>query len=262
MTEASTELDFSNVGRNDPCPCGSGKKFKKCHYKTVQVQKEAQKQQVSLGSFVRPGQYPFQWLKGVQMLVNRRDWAVLHEVFEEGSPAHQTFPDVAAFVEQARSSSDIAPTSGSDYKVRRFHTVDEFAFIMGVRNTEDRRVKDATFEVLALRNTPAGFRITHMERVDVPKTDDMEDPLFESFSCYKEIYEAVKVRKHPRPVVRRYNPETGEMELPTGVADTSGAVAADGAMIEVAANDIAAEDDVAPTAPVVSLGKPGEPAND
>lgn len=21
----------SKVGRNDPCPCGSGKKFKKCH---------------------------------------------------------------------------------------------------------------------------------------------------------------------------------------------------------------------------------------
>ncbi|HET8771574.1 MAG TPA: preprotein translocase subunit SecA, partial [Gemmatimonadaceae bacterium] len=24
-------LDFTGVGRNDPCPCGSGKKFKKCH---------------------------------------------------------------------------------------------------------------------------------------------------------------------------------------------------------------------------------------
>ena len=23
--------DWSSVGRNDPCPCGSGKKFKKCH---------------------------------------------------------------------------------------------------------------------------------------------------------------------------------------------------------------------------------------
>ena len=23
--------DYSNVGRNDACPCGSGKKFKKCH---------------------------------------------------------------------------------------------------------------------------------------------------------------------------------------------------------------------------------------
>lgn len=25
------DLDTSNVGRNDPCPCGSGKKYKNCH---------------------------------------------------------------------------------------------------------------------------------------------------------------------------------------------------------------------------------------
>jgi preprotein translocase subunit SecA len=24
-------IDVKNIGRNDPCPCGSGKKFKKCH---------------------------------------------------------------------------------------------------------------------------------------------------------------------------------------------------------------------------------------
>jgi preprotein translocase subunit SecA len=24
------------VGRNDPCPCGSGKKYKKCHGATTQ----------------------------------------------------------------------------------------------------------------------------------------------------------------------------------------------------------------------------------
>ena len=28
---ASGPVDWSSVGRNDPCPCGSGKKFKKCH---------------------------------------------------------------------------------------------------------------------------------------------------------------------------------------------------------------------------------------
>jgi preprotein translocase subunit SecA len=27
--------DWSSVGRNDPCPCGSGKKFKKCHGATL-----------------------------------------------------------------------------------------------------------------------------------------------------------------------------------------------------------------------------------
>ncbi|MEK7611803.1 MAG: preprotein translocase subunit SecA [Patescibacteria group bacterium] len=29
----SSGVDDSNVGRNDPCPCGSGKKYKKCHGK-------------------------------------------------------------------------------------------------------------------------------------------------------------------------------------------------------------------------------------
>jgi preprotein translocase subunit SecA len=28
---ANGQSDWSSVGRNDPCPCGSGKKFKKCH---------------------------------------------------------------------------------------------------------------------------------------------------------------------------------------------------------------------------------------
>ena len=31
--EVEEEYDFSKVGRNDPCPCGSGKKFKHCHGK-------------------------------------------------------------------------------------------------------------------------------------------------------------------------------------------------------------------------------------
>jgi preprotein translocase subunit SecA len=31
---------FDNVGRNDPCPCGSGKKFKYCHYREIQAKRE------------------------------------------------------------------------------------------------------------------------------------------------------------------------------------------------------------------------------
>jgi preprotein translocase subunit SecA len=33
-TQPSTSIDRSpkqKIGRNDPCPCGSGKKYKKCH---------------------------------------------------------------------------------------------------------------------------------------------------------------------------------------------------------------------------------------
>ncbi|MSR71050.1 MAG: preprotein translocase subunit SecA [Candidatus Taylorbacteria bacterium] len=30
-TSGQAKSEYANVGRNDPCPCGSGKKFKKCH---------------------------------------------------------------------------------------------------------------------------------------------------------------------------------------------------------------------------------------
>ncbi|MBN1200870.1 MAG: preprotein translocase subunit SecA [Anaerolineae bacterium] len=30
---------YDNIGRNDPCPCGSGKKFKHCHYSIIQQQR-------------------------------------------------------------------------------------------------------------------------------------------------------------------------------------------------------------------------------
>lgn len=37
-TEAElANVDWKRVGRNDPCPCGSGKKFKACHYPTLRA---------------------------------------------------------------------------------------------------------------------------------------------------------------------------------------------------------------------------------
>jgi preprotein translocase subunit SecA len=32
--------EWDKVGRNDPCPCGSGKKFKHCHYREMQKQRQ------------------------------------------------------------------------------------------------------------------------------------------------------------------------------------------------------------------------------
>ncbi len=32
MPKEPFKRDEPRVGRNDPCPCGSGKKYKKCHY--------------------------------------------------------------------------------------------------------------------------------------------------------------------------------------------------------------------------------------
>ena len=31
MSDSDYEVRLNSTGRNDPCPCGSGKKYKKCH---------------------------------------------------------------------------------------------------------------------------------------------------------------------------------------------------------------------------------------
>jgi preprotein translocase subunit SecA len=33
-----SQVDWKRVGRNDPCPCGSGKKFKACHYPMLRAE--------------------------------------------------------------------------------------------------------------------------------------------------------------------------------------------------------------------------------
>ena len=38
------ECRMVKIGRNDPCPCGSGKKYKQCHGRTMMM-REAEEEQ-------------------------------------------------------------------------------------------------------------------------------------------------------------------------------------------------------------------------
>jgi hypothetical protein len=43
-------VDYSKVGRNDPCPCGSGAKFKNCCIDKVEKQMRADRDAKLFGS--------------------------------------------------------------------------------------------------------------------------------------------------------------------------------------------------------------------
>ena len=48
-------VEYKNVGRNDPCPCGSGKKFKKCHAESTPWQGNLKKAEASEDPSVTEG---------------------------------------------------------------------------------------------------------------------------------------------------------------------------------------------------------------
>ncbi len=216
-------IDFAKVNRNDPCPCGSGKKFKKCHYRTQSNLAQTQENTVSLSKFIKKGQTPYLWFKGLKTIINRRDWGVMYDVFQAESPVLETFPSKDAFVEQARNSPSGVPCGG-DYELRRFRILGEQVFMMGVRGKENRRASKHTFEVMALVNTEEGYRVTHFETVEVPKAESGEDPAFESFACVEAAYTAALAEPVVRPEVNRW-PLPGE-EPAEEVVDPANAVEA------------------------------------
>ncbi len=45
--EGFVETKRANIGRNDKCPCGSGKKFKKCHMEAAAVLNRGKKDEIT-----------------------------------------------------------------------------------------------------------------------------------------------------------------------------------------------------------------------
>lgn len=244
-----TEIDiYANVGRNDPCPCGSGKKYKKCHFRKNQTKQLAQKPTLPLDQFITPGQIPYQWYKGLTTLINRRDWALVYEVFQPDSPIHTRYGSLEAFVELARTRHTDIP-AGGEFELRRFRLLGDRVFIMGARDLDNRRTQTAEFEVLDLLETPNGYRLLDMERQDIEKStlDEGEDPAFEQFEIVKAAIAAARAKPLERPVVTRWDVEGVSAQPPSEVSPAAVAGETEAASAE------GSGDEVSPDIPLEQL---------
>jgi hypothetical protein len=208
--------DFSNVRRNDPCPCGSGQKFKKCCFRKQLIHAETERETVSLDKFIDGEQDAYLWFKGVRQIVNRRDWKLLYETFAEDSAVKERFPTTESFIGVARDSSDNAPLGG-DVELRRFRLLGDTMWVMVARGLEDRRARAAQFEVVGARKSETGFLITDFQRIEVEKDEGTaKDPAFEAFLSVQAAYAAARDLPWEHPTVARWDPETGHMRNPDG----------------------------------------------
>lgn len=83
----------ARIGRNDPCPCGSGRKYKKCCFERVP-------QNVAIPSDLSPAE-----------LVKRRgeafsagDFAFIYDTYHPDSNFRSQFPDRQGYIEMGRNS--------------------------------------------------------------------------------------------------------------------------------------------------------------
>ena len=209
-------IDYSNTRRNDPCPCGSGKKYKKCCFHNQIIQAQTERETLSLETFIEPGQDAYQWFKGIRQITNRRDWRLLYEAFAADSPILGRYPSAESFIVAARESADNAPLGG-DLELRRFRLLGDTTWIMVARGLEDRRRTKVEFEVVEARASDKGLMITDFEKVEVAKVEgSAADPEFEAFTSVTNGYQAIAGEAWERPVVARWDPATEQMLNPDG----------------------------------------------
>jgi hypothetical protein len=209
-------VDFSGVRRNDPCPCGSGKKFKKCCFQKQLIQQQTERETISLDKFIDADQNPYLWFKGIRQIVNRRDWKLLYEAFAKGSAVKERFPNVESFIEVARESSDNAPFGG-EVELRRFRLLGDTIWIMVARGLDDRRRNYVEFEVVGARMAEEGFLITDFERKNIDKVEGVApDAEFVDFASVQAAYADAKKGEWERPIIARWDTETQQMLNPDG----------------------------------------------
>ena len=144
-----------NIGRNDPCPCGSGKKYKKCCYRTHQVQKEAAKTNRSVENLIGPGTSPWDFYKILAQthasnLVNLF-WELGHEL----GPFRETYPSKEAFI-RAISAGDEGLVAGPEYDLRWIRHDGPDVYLLLTRGLRDPKRDALDFDVVHLRPNELG----------------------------------------------------------------------------------------------------------
>jgi hypothetical protein len=141
---------YKDVGRNDPCPCGSGKKFKKCHMRTQQLEREAAKKKVSVEALVGAETLPYQVYLLLRQAQEDNLLAFFWDMLHDAGPLKARYADQAAFLTAADKNEAPVPAHPSLEMIRM--RVDEpDVHLLLSKGVDDPREKDVTLEVVTLR---------------------------------------------------------------------------------------------------------------
>jgi hypothetical protein len=171
-----------DIGRNDPCPCGSGNKYKKCCFRLHQVEREASKQARSPHQLIGSKTIPWKVYKILTQIHENNSLALYHELMHDAGPLRQKYPDVAQFLQAVDGGQDQL-IAGPAYDLKHFRLDAPDVYLLLVRGADDPKVDTVWFDVVTLRPNEfdadgqartvehQGFRLWDVQRHTFKKAD-------------------------------------------------------------------------------------------
>lgn len=181
MTELIQDM-FKNVGRNDDCPCGSGKKFKKCHEQTLKLQKEAEKKTRRVEQLIGPKTIPWHVYKLMGQAHSDNLPNLLWEMGHELGPFREKYKTMESYLLATTRGDDRMPASPA-FELRWIRVDGPDVFLLLNRGLKDPKTSNVVYEIVHLRPnefgtdrtlrtvTYNGFRIWDIRRSEVSKAE-------------------------------------------------------------------------------------------
>ena len=184
-TAASDIVIPEDIGRNDPCPCGSGAKYKKCCQKAHRVQQEAQKESTRVEALIRPSTNAWGVYKLLRQVRENNMHALFFDMTHPEGPFRKRFKEKTDYILAADAGVEKL-VAGPESQLRRVRIDGDNHYLLLAEGLDDPRSTSYKYQVVVLRRNDIdadgnprdaqypGFRVWDIQRHERAK-DSVDD---------------------------------------------------------------------------------------
>ncbi len=177
MTTA-LENTQKNIGRNDKCPCGSGKKYKKCCMKIHKLQQEAKKTSRSANDLIDKETSAWSFYKLLRDASAQNLLNFLYDLTAEEGPFRKKHPNAESFFKTI-SDGELRAFGSEGFQLMRIRHDGDQTLLVLARGLDSKQASHVAFEVFTLKDCGTGLRIWDLETLEKTKNGLAANPSFE-----------------------------------------------------------------------------------
>lgn len=140
-----------DLGRNDPCPCNSGRKYKKCCQRAHRTQREAEKHSAAVEDLIDESTHPWGMYKLLEQVRDNNMYGLFYDMTHEQGPFRKQFASKTEFIQAADSGKE-ALVAGPEADLRRIRHDGPDTHLLLTEGLDDPRSSRFRYTVITLRD--------------------------------------------------------------------------------------------------------------
>ena len=179
-----------NIGRNDPCPCGSERKYKKCCQRAHRLAKETAKKSREPKDLIKEDTSSWKIFELLGQVHENNALGLFHDLAHDEGPFRERYAEKSAFVQAIDDGDEILP-AGRNFELAHIRLDPPDTYL--VIRDDDPKEDKVHFQVVTLRPNECGadqqerdadhlgFRIWDYQRHKIERDSFDDLPSMEQF---------------------------------------------------------------------------------